>query len=90
MRQPTARPERKRGSAGDLATDNRIRELETYLVNSNGGARFGQGVGFVMCGMVLDKRSLLKLAVSVYSVVLPAIGFLLTTGSDDGTDGSSI
>ena len=79
----------KRGSAGDLATDARIRELETYLVNSNGGARFGQGVGFVMCGMVLDKRSLKKIGLSVYSIVVPAITFLLTAGSDDGNDGSS-
>ena len=70
-----------RGYAGDFKTHSRIVELETYLANTNGGTRFGQGVGFVLLGTVLDRRALKKIALSAYSVLVPALAFVLTTSS---------
>lgn len=71
-----------RGSASDTTTHERVLELETYLGNTNGGTRFGQGVGFLVFGIRLDRRVLKTMAICLYAVIIPFLVFLLTTSPE--------
>ena len=79
---------------GDSTTHARALELEVYLTNANGGHRFGQGVGFLMFGTVLSRRTLKKAAVGSYAILVPTVTYLLSaplesaaTSTDDGGAG---
>ena len=67
---------------GELEKLPRILELELFLKNKNRG----QGLGFVVLGVVLDKRMLAKLLLGSFTVALPLAAFLTSSEEIDPDD----
>ena len=69
---------------GDTVLHNRVLELEIYARNTNRG----KGLGFVLSGTVISRRTLAQLATALFGVLGPAMVWLIGLGASDSGDGS--
>lgn len=57
-----------------------VLDLEQYLLRANSG----QGLGFVLGGIVVNPRMLKKVGAAVYLVLLPVGTYMVSMGGADG------
>jgi hypothetical protein len=70
-----------RSAEASLSRQNQqVLDLEQYLLRANSG----QGLGFVLGGIVVNPRMLKKVGAAVYLVLLPVGTYMVSMGGADG------